>query len=63
METLLQSQQSHNDNIERVTHDHNRGRSVYRPEGEIVFHDPDDDDVKCTICMDTIQPGEFVCRL
>ena len=28
---------------------------------KLSFMDPNDDDVKFTICMDTIQPGEFVC--
>ena len=49
METMLQSQQSHNENRERITHDINAGRSIYRLDGEVVMHDPADDDVKCTI--------------
>ena len=63
METLLQSQLSQNDNRERIRHNIHAGRSIFRREGEVVMHDAADDDVKCTICKDLLQPGEYACRL
>ena len=63
MESLVQSQMRHNDNRERIRHNILAGRSVFRREGEVIFHDTADDDVKCTICMDNLQPGEYACRL